>query len=153
MQHAARFWQFCFLNNLIDRFQMNKFSKNGFLTVPQVAEVMKISRQSVYISLNSGRLKAMRLNNKWIIKEADLENYMKKRYSRDLTCNPDGTLLYDNDQGLYCVSQIANLCGVTIHRVYYFMRMQRIKYFKSGYSYVLVVNNLEELKSLFGVKS
>lgn len=47
------------------------------LTVPEVAKLLRVSRQSVYIMLRTGKLPHFRVGNKVRFNRADIEAIMK----------------------------------------------------------------------------
>ena len=48
------------------------------LTIPQAAEQLGMKRQRVFILVQEGRIKAMRVGRGWIIKQADLDRFNAK---------------------------------------------------------------------------
>jgi len=45
--------------------------------IKEVAEILQISTRTVSTYIRSGKLKAMKIGNKWKIKEDDLKEFLK----------------------------------------------------------------------------
>jgi len=48
-----------------------------FLTVPEAAEIMRISKLTLYRMVSSGQIKHVRICRRVFIKRADLESYIE----------------------------------------------------------------------------
>ena len=46
-------------------------------TLPEVAEILKVCRKSVYRYIQSGKLKATKATGQWRIKKQDLDKLLK----------------------------------------------------------------------------
>jgi excisionase family DNA binding protein len=46
-------------------------------TLPEIAEILKVSRKSVYRYIESGKLKASKATGQWRIKQSDLDKLLK----------------------------------------------------------------------------
>lgn len=53
-----------------------------FLTVSEVARLMRVSNMTVYRLIRSGSLKAVRVGNRYRIKESDVHRYLDESYVR-----------------------------------------------------------------------
>jgi excisionase family DNA binding protein len=53
------------------------FSDMRFLTVSEVAEVMRVSRMTVYRLVHAGRLPAVRFGRSFRVPEAAVEQYLR----------------------------------------------------------------------------
>lgn len=51
---------------------------NGLLTVEEAAEFMRVSKNTVYRALESGKLKSLRAGRQHRIRREDLEEYMNR---------------------------------------------------------------------------
>ena len=45
-------------------------------TLDEVAEVLKITRRTLYTYLKAGKLKAVRMGRKWIVSEENLKTFL-----------------------------------------------------------------------------
>lgn len=53
--------------------------KNEFLSVSQLAEVLKISRVAVLKRINRGAIKAVKVGPNFVIKKADVKDLLKNK--------------------------------------------------------------------------
>ena len=53
-----------------------------FLTVSEVAVLMRVSNMTVYRLIKSGALKAVQVGNRYRVKEADVHQYLDDHYVR-----------------------------------------------------------------------
>jgi len=53
-----------------------------FLTVGEVARLMRVSNMTVYRLIRSGALKAVRVGNRYRVREADVHKYLDESYIR-----------------------------------------------------------------------
>ncbi len=51
-----------------------------FLTVSEVARVLRVSNMTVYRLVNSGQLGAVRVGRSYRIREADVQRYLELRF-------------------------------------------------------------------------
>jgi len=52
------------------------------LTVGQAARLMRVSNMTVYRLIRSGSLKALRVGNRYVLREADVHAYLTESYFR-----------------------------------------------------------------------
>ena len=52
--------------------------KSEFLSVSQLAKILKISRVAVLKRINRGAIKAIKVGPNFVIKKADIKNLLKK---------------------------------------------------------------------------
>lgn len=68
-------------------------SMEKLYTLPEIAEILKVSRKSVYRYIQSGKLKASKGTGQWRIHRADLDalqtRYMKKTTSKIKRLKPN----------------------------------------------------------------
>jgi excisionase family DNA binding protein len=50
-----------------------------FYTLPEIADMLKVSRQTVYRWVKSGELPAFKLGHDWRIKDSDLQKFIEER--------------------------------------------------------------------------
>ncbi|MGH2769266.1 MAG: helix-turn-helix domain-containing protein [Actinomycetota bacterium] len=64
---------------------MNNLARDAtseFLTVSEVARMMRVSNMTVYRLIRSGALKAVRVGNRYRLKESDVHKYLDESYVR-----------------------------------------------------------------------
>lgn len=54
--------------------------KSEFLTVSEVARLMRVSNMTVYRLIRSGELSAVRIGNRYRLKESDVAKYLEDHY-------------------------------------------------------------------------
>jgi excisionase family DNA binding protein len=55
---------------------------SDFLTVSEVARLMRVSNMTVYRLIRSGSLKAVQVGNRYRVREADVHQYLDDHYVR-----------------------------------------------------------------------
>lgn len=102
-----------------------------------------VQRQSIYLAIKKGRLKATKVNNRWRIKLLDLDDYRCSKYNRDYrTIN--GELVFDMEKGEFSVQQVCKVMCATLNRqfsmqrLYYLLRIGQVKAFKKGSTWVIL---------------
>jgi len=117
-----------------------------YMTISEVGNILGISRQAVYISIQNKRLEAEKIGRQWFILPENMVKYKKNRYSRTLCRRENGELLFDNSKGQYSIHQLAKICKVSPQRVYYLARRNGLKSERIGAAYVIQVDDMEEIK-------
>jgi len=51
------------------------------LTVNEVADLLRVSRMTVYRLIKEGQLKALRVGRNYRLREDDVDEYLSKRYT------------------------------------------------------------------------
>lgn len=54
--------------------------RNRFMTVAEVATLMRVSTMTVYRLIKAGELPAVRVGKSYRIREADVDSYLNSRY-------------------------------------------------------------------------
>jgi excisionase family DNA binding protein len=57
------------------------FSSSRFLTVAEVAELMRVSTMTVYRLIKAGDLAAVRVGRSFRVRETDVDTYLGERYT------------------------------------------------------------------------
>ena len=57
--------------------KIEKEREKGFLTADEVAEMLHVSRRSVWGWIRQGKLKAAKLGRSWLIRESDFEDFVR----------------------------------------------------------------------------
>ena len=120
------------------------------LSMAQVAKLANVSRQAIYKSIKSKRLKAVMRGYRYYIKIEDFREYQWSR--RDILFKEiDGELIYEMGEGRVSPNQAAILIGVNKNRIYYLLKSNKLKYKKVGSLYVIQLTDLQELSVKMGV--
>jgi excisionase family DNA binding protein len=117
---------------------MNENS-NHYLTISQAAHLVGVTRQAIYISVKSGRLKSFRMGYKWLVTAQDLEKYREELYSRVHSRRSDGALLFDPEKDEYSIKQVAEMADCSVQRVYYLIRTNQLKSTRVGSAYIVQI--------------
>lgn len=59
----------------------NSFREARFVTVNEVAQLMRVSKMTVYRLINQGDLPAVRIGRGYRIREEDVHRYLDSRYT------------------------------------------------------------------------
>ena len=57
------------------------FREARFVTVNEVAQLMRVSKMTVYRMINQGNLPAVRIGRGYRIREEDVHTYLESRYT------------------------------------------------------------------------
>jgi len=60
----------------------NGLSKSRFLTVQEVADLMRVSSMTVYRLIKAGELPAVRVGRSFRVSEPDVDAYLSSRYTQ-----------------------------------------------------------------------
>jgi excisionase family DNA binding protein len=60
----------------------NGLSKSRFLTVQEVADLMRVSSMTVYRLIKAGELPAVRVGRSFRVSEPDVDAYLASRYTQ-----------------------------------------------------------------------
>ncbi|HVE76595.1 MAG TPA: helix-turn-helix domain-containing protein [Actinomycetota bacterium] len=55
-------------------------TKSEFLTVSEVARLMRVSNMTVYRLIRSGSLRAVQVGNRYRVRESDVHQYLDDHY-------------------------------------------------------------------------
>ena len=58
-----------------------RFTQGRLLTVNEVADLLRVSRMTVYRLIKEGQLKALRVGRSYRLREDDVDEYLSKRYT------------------------------------------------------------------------
>lgn len=110
--------------------------------INQAAEMKNRLRQSLYLAIRKGRLKATRgPTGRVLIKESDLEAYWKSRYSREGALF-NGERIHDIEKGIYSINFAAKFLKIPSQKLYHAIRMGYIPFVRKGSAYVLKKEDL-----------
>lgn len=91
-------------------------------TINELAEKIGLSNQAVYMAVKNRRVKALKERGKYFIDYADWLTYEEGRWSRKAH--------YKN--GEISPKQAADILNVSLQRVYYLLRKERISSTRKG---------------------
>lgn len=57
------------------------YTKSQFMTVAEVARVLRISNMTVYRLISSGQLAAVRVGKSYRLREEDVDRYLAERFT------------------------------------------------------------------------
>jgi excisionase family DNA binding protein len=63
------------------RSMTESFAKARFLTVQEVAELMRVSSMTIYRLIKSGELPAVRVGRSFRVRDVDVDAYLESRYT------------------------------------------------------------------------
>ena len=58
------------------------FEKGRFLTVQEVAQLMRVSSMTVYRLIRAGDLPAVRVGRSFRVRDVDVDGYLQSRYTQ-----------------------------------------------------------------------
>jgi excisionase family DNA binding protein len=58
-----------------------EYAKSRFLTVAEVAQMLRVSTMTVYRLIGSGQLAAVRVGKAYRVREEDLDRYLAERFT------------------------------------------------------------------------
>ncbi|MGH9022453.1 MAG: helix-turn-helix domain-containing protein [Acidimicrobiia bacterium] len=61
---------------------MQTFDKARFLTVQEVAQLMRVSSMTVYRLIRAGDLPAVRVGRSFRVRDVDVNTYLQSRYTQ-----------------------------------------------------------------------
>lgn len=61
---------------------MSKLSESRFLTVQEVADLMRVSSMTVYRLIKSGDLRAVRVGRSFRVRQEDIDGYLETSYTQ-----------------------------------------------------------------------
>jgi excisionase family DNA binding protein len=119
-------------------------------SMTQCAEYGKLTRQAIYNAIKANRLKAVKVSGKWRVSKADFDGYRLTKYSREFR-QIDGELVFSVDKGHFSVLQVSKAISHHLgrpypqQRIYYLLRMGKLKAMRKGVAWVIMREDAEEL--------
>lgn len=120
------------------------------ITIRQLAKRLNLTSQAIYVSIQSGKLKAKKDGKNWAILEKDIQEYLEKKHSR-ITSMHNGSLTFDNKKGEYSVSQCAKILKHPLNFMYYQIRANEIKFHRKGWHYVIMLSDIKAFAESKGI--
>lgn len=122
---------------------MDEEKPKVFMKLYDVAKFANVTKQSIYLAIRKGKLRALKVERRWEITSENLEEYAKNKYSRK-NSRIKGELVFDSAKGELSLQQAREFLSqelqvnVPLQRLYYLMRLGKLKSFKKGGAYVLM---------------
>ena len=88
----------------------------------ETAALLGIQSQSVIIAINSKRLKAKKIGNRWFVEKNDLVQYSQNRWQR----------VKPVPEGFITVVKASEKYKISINSIYHFLHYNKAKYKKLG---------------------
>jgi len=83
----------------------------------EVANIMKVTRQAIYLQKKKGKINTTMINGKPRITLAELVNFKARRYSRE----------YRFSDELISAQKAAEMSGITLQRIYYLIYNKKLE--------------------------
>lgn len=119
------------------------------ISVNQACIRYGVSRQAIFLCIHNKRLKAKKVNGKWLFTVQAWNDYTNSKYHRKFSIR-DGKKIYDADEGRLSPSMVAEHFGLDKQKLYYLLRKGIIPHKRLGAAYIIsrqdVWNNLEKIK-------
>ncbi|WP_201456707.1 helix-turn-helix domain-containing protein [Chlamydia sp. 17-3921] len=135
----------CEQENCLELEESSETQNSNWVSITQAAKLHNVTRQAIYVAIKQKKLKASK-STRWEINLKDLEEYKQNRYSRKKSLY-QGELIFDNDKGCYSVSQVAEILGVPVQKIYYATRIGTMRGERKGAAWVIQVSEIERYKS------
>ena len=114
-----------------------------YFTVKELAAYYNKSRQAILLAIKKGILKAELKGNIYLIREENLPEYEKLRYTRTLTAI-DGVPLFSIEKGLVSVKVAEESLGLRSCSLYYQIQRGSLPAEKKGGMYVIKMQDLKK---------
>ena len=105
------------------------------LSSSQAADYLDVDRQSVYMAIKKGRLKAAK-TTRWKINFEDLKSYSETRWNRKFS-KRNGELLFDLSKDELSVKHAAEILKVPENHIYYCIYVGKMPAFRKGKTWVI----------------
>lgn len=118
------------------------------LTIRQAGKIGKVGVVAVRHAIHRGRLKARKVNGKWLVNPEDWRAYRLSRYDQ-ANREVDGKRVYDPDEGRYTAHQAAVIIGRALGQRWSYQRLVyqivnwHLKAIKEHHRYVVLEADLE----------
>lgn len=112
------------------------------MSCPQAAKFSNVKPAAISLSIKEGRIKAEKIDGRWVIKKEDLEEYLKNRYKREKSIYK-GEKRFDPEKGemspMMACKYIKEKFGkdVSSQQIYHKMRTNQMDSIKKGCCWVV----------------
>ena len=126
---------------------------DNYLAISDAARVSGITRQAVYVAIKNGKLKAVQgEDRRWLVSSFDLAIYQASKYDRLKSKDPEGNFFYCPAEGRYSIRMVAEKLNVPIQKVYYLVRIGRLKVNRVHNRTVILEEQIKECHDLYRMK-
>ena len=126
---------------------------DNYLAISDAARVSGITRQAVYVAIKNGKLKAVQgEDRRWLVSSFDLAIYEASKYDRLKSKDPEGNFFYCPAEGRYSIRMVAEKLNVPIQKVYYLVRIGRLKVNRVHTRTVILEEQIKECHDLYRMK-
>ncbi|MEI6242272.1 MAG: helix-turn-helix domain-containing protein [Chlamydiota bacterium] len=113
------------------------------ISITEAARINNVTRQAIYVAIKQKKLKARKIETRWVIHVDDLAEYRNSKYSRTKSMH-NGELLFDNNKGYYSINQVAKLVNVPPQKIYYATRVGHLKALRKGAAWVCQIEDIRQ---------
>lgn len=117
-----------------------------YLKVKDCAMIKQCTINAIRLAINCKKLKAEKMNGKWIVTVEDLFDYEKNKFNRDLSLFK-GKLRFDQTQGELSVRKACRLYKLDEQKLYYSLRKNKLPGIKKGGTWVINIADIEKYTS------
>lgn len=121
-----------------------------YISPTEAAAMCRVKRVAIHSAIKKGRLKAVKVKNRWHITISALDEYRESRYSR-MGRKLNGELVFDIAAGRWPVQYVAKWLGNVIDRtisenkIYYLMRIGLVQAYRRGNAWMIKREDAEAL--------
>lgn len=106
-------------------------------SITEASRLMGVTRQAIYVAITKAkRLEAYKIGARWKVNEEALDRYKGIKYKRF------------SETGFYYLPEAAKKLGISAQRLYYLVRIGKIKCVYNTIPYLIDEKELEEKKDL-----
>lgn len=124
---------------------MKPQAPEGYLPLQIAANIFGVHRNSLYVAICNGRMKALQENGRWFARKEDVQHYLGSRYDRSFS-HYEGKPLFDKGNGECSIKEAAERLGIHPNAIYNFCRRGYLGYGKRGSAYILKMAEVLTLK-------
>lgn len=117
------------------------------MNLVEIREEYGINPQCVKNAIHKQRLKAKKIDGRWIVKESEILDYLDNRHSRKLS-RIDGVLIFDKQKGEYSVNEASDILQCNAQHIYYACKSKKIKCSKKRKAWVIKLEDIERYKKV-----
>ncbi len=119
--------------------------QTDIVSITKAAKINHVTRQAIYVAIKQRKLKASKKGMRWTIDLKDLEEYRKYKYSRTKSTF-NGELLFNNEEGIFSINQVAQQLNVPAQKIYYATRVGLLKATRKGAAWIIHMNDINAYK-------
>lgn len=115
------------------------------LTIIEASQLLGITRHGVLLAIQAKRMKAKKVNNRWMIEPADINDYIFNRWNRDRSIFK-GDLKFDPDKGELSIKSAAIRSKIDEQHLYYAIKKGYLPAKRKGKSWVINADEVDKYK-------